>query len=230
MQREHRWAERETEKERERQVLLAWFKWLIWGSSSGFSLASPSSVWLRGLFCVLAHVSGKLTDHMVYLAPPPPRSLLCMCNLGGGVSLTSRMRTMWSLYPKQDCNPCSCHTSYLEVSFPRGHIPVAQPGVHLAPSSLACASWPFTSPFWRHDSSSLLPISQLSCFLCILRILYVLWNQVLCWIYNMKIFSSSSWLVSFMLQCLFAEQRFKLLMQSSLSASPLDWLCFCCPV
>lgn len=80
MQREHRWAE----KERERQVLLAWFKWLIWGSSSGFSLASPSSVWLRGLFCVLAHVSGKLTDHMVYLAPPPPRSLLCMCNLGGG--------------------------------------------------------------------------------------------------------------------------------------------------
>ena len=53
------------------------------------------------------------------------------------VSLTSRMRNMWSLSFKQDtAPPCSCHNLYLEVSVHRGQIPVAQPGIHLSPASM----------------------------------------------------------------------------------------------
>ena len=98
-----------------------------------------------------ARVSGKLTGCTMVWHPLPsltPEESFCTCVVPE-VSLTSRMRNMWSLYllSKQDAAPpCSCHNLYLEVSVHRGQIPVAQPGTHLSPVLLGLK--PSQSPDW----------------------------------------------------------------------------------
>lgn len=125
------------------------------GGSSGFPLAnhlaclalSPRVIWLRALLCVhvrllakmdsRARVSGKLTEHITARCPLPsltPEKPFCT-RVVWEVSLASRMRIMWSLYPssKQDsAPPCPSRYLYREVSVHRRQIPAAQPKTRLS--------------------------------------------------------------------------------------------------
>ena len=71
------------------------------------------------------------------------------------VSLTSRMRNMWSLYllSKQDsAPPSSFHYLYPGVSVHRGQISAAQPGAHLFPVSNPCwAMWTSRNLYWDDE-------------------------------------------------------------------------------
>ena len=89
-----------------------------------------------------AEVFRKLTGSIMigHLHPPSltPEESFCTYVVQV-VSLTSRMRSMWSLYllSKQDAaSPFSCHNFYLEVSVDMGQIPVAQLGTYLSPASV----------------------------------------------------------------------------------------------
>ena len=111
---------------------------------------SPYLAWLRALPCVQVHllakmdssarVSEKLTEPIMVWCPLhslTPEEPFCTCVIWE-VSLTSRMRNMWSPYllpGLESAPPCSCHYLYLEVSVHRGQIPAAQPGPLLPPAS-----------------------------------------------------------------------------------------------
>ena len=76
-----------------------------------------------------------------------PRGAL-LCIVVRKVSLTSRMRNMWSLYLLSEWDSaalCLCYYLFLEVSVHRGQTSAAQPGDHLS-----SASTPFPSKvtFW----------------------------------------------------------------------------------
>ena len=67
-----------------------------------------------------------------------PEEIFCTFVVGE-VSLTSRMRNMWSLYllSKQDSvPPCSCHYLCLGISVHGEQVPAATSGTHLSISSL----------------------------------------------------------------------------------------------
>ena len=102
-----------------------------------------------------ARVSGKLIEHItIWHILPSLSPLFCACVIWE-VSLTSRMRNMWSLYllSKQDsAPPCSCHYLYLGVSEHRWEVQAAQIRAHPSPvSNLPWEMWTPRNLYWEDE-------------------------------------------------------------------------------